>query len=97
MRSRCGPHEAPCTTTGPRAAQDPGGPSIVKVLLRLIPDMLIRELVLLCSRGEGQSFHNQFDIVKSKNHFVFYQRFGCRADESILTCSNMLNAKDHLV
>lgn len=84
-------------STGLRAAEDSGGPSIVKVLLRLIPDMLIRELVPLCYRGEGQSFHNQFDIIKSMNPFVFYQRFGRSADESFLTCANVLNAKDHLV
>lgn len=93
MRSTRGPR----TSTGPRAAGDSGGPSIVKVLLRLIPDLLIRELVPLCLRGEGQSFHNQFDIVELMNPFVFYQRFGRSADGSILTCSNMLNSQDHLV
>lgn len=61
----------PRTSTGLRAAQDSGGPSIVKVLLRLIPNMLICELVPLCYRGEGQRFHDQFDILKFMNPLVF--------------------------
>lgn len=43
----------PRTSTGLRATEDSGGPSIVKVLLRLIPEMLIRELVLLCYRDKA--------------------------------------------
>lgn len=61
------------STRGPRTskAQGSGGPSNVKVLLRLIPDMLIRDLVLLRYRGAGQSLHNHFDIINVTSPFVF--------------------------
>lgn len=43
----------PRTSTALRGAEDSGGPSNVKVLLRVIPDMLIRDLVLLRYRGKA--------------------------------------------
>lgn len=65
-------HTRPPHEHRPESSRGLWGPIIVKVLLRLIPDMLAHELVPLSYQGEGQSFHNQFDIIRIMNPFVFF-------------------------
>lgn len=84
------------TSAALRGAEGSGGPSNVKVLLRLIPDMLIRDLVLLRYRGKAFAINLTSSMLRV--HLFCVKDFGRGADaQSFLTCSKLLNAKGHLV
>lgn len=84
------------TSAALRGAEASGGPSNVKVLLRLIPDMLILDLVLLRYRGKAFAINLTSSMLRV--HLFYVKDFGRSADaQSFLTCSKLLNAKDHLV